>query len=110
MTAKNTAKKLEIDWFETNWKEELKLNITTVPELESYLSLSDDERKDLEEVADRHPMNIPRYYMELINPNDPEDPVRKLAVPTPPTLNASTPVCAHACPAWSAARVIWRAQ
>jgi len=27
-------------------------------------------------------MNIPRYYLDLIDPNDPHDPIRKLAVPT----------------------------
>ena len=36
----------------------------------------------MQEVLDNHPMNIPRYYLSLINPNDPNDPIRKLAIPT----------------------------
>lgn len=28
-----------------------------------------------------HPMNIPRYDLDLIDPDDPDDPIRKLAVP-----------------------------
>lgn len=81
MRSNSIARKFEINWFETRWQEELKQNITTVHELENYLPLSHDERKDLQEVADRHPMNIPRYYLDLIDPNDQDDPIRKLAVP-----------------------------
>ncbi len=35
----------------------------------------------LREVVDNHPMNIPRYYLSLIDENDENDPVRKLALP-----------------------------
>mgnify|MGYP000001415215 CR=1 FL=1 len=78
-----TAKKSTANnWHEINWKDELKNNITSVKELEDYLSLSEKEKKELSEVAERHPMNIPRYYLELINPADSEDPIRKLAVPS----------------------------
>lgn len=81
MRSTSAARKFEINWVDTGWQEELKQNITTVHDLENYLPLSHDERKDLQEVADRHPMNIPRYYLNLIDPNDPDDPIRKLAVP-----------------------------
>ena len=81
MRSTSAARKFEINWVDTGWREELKQNITTVHDLENYLPLSHDERKDLQEVADRHPMNIPRYYLNLIDPNDPDDPIRKLAVP-----------------------------
>ena len=33
-------------------------------------------------VVDNHPMNIPRYYLSLINDNDTNDPIRKLALPS----------------------------
>jgi len=69
-------------WMSNDWQTELQHNITTVNELEAYLPLSDAERHDLAEVANRHPMNIPRYYLELIDPRDPHDPIRKLAVPS----------------------------
>ncbi len=82
MRSESTAGKPEINWFDTGWQEELKQNITTVQELENYIPLSPDEKKDLREVAARHPMNIPRYYLDLIDPNDADDPIRKLAVPS----------------------------
>ena len=57
-----------------DWQAELRSNITTVDALEGYLQLSEAERSDLEQIATAHPMNIPRYYLELIDPADPEDP------------------------------------
>jgi len=69
-------------WMSNDWQSELQHNITTVSALEAYLPLSDAERRDLAEVVNRHPMNIPRYYLELIDPRDPDDPIRKLAVPS----------------------------
>jgi KamA family protein len=73
---------MEMNWLEMDWQQELQQNITTVSELEAFLPLRPDERKSLEKVATRHPMNIPRYYLDLIDPKDPHDPIRKLAVPS----------------------------
>lgn len=82
MDSAQARNKLDLNWFDVDWQEELKNNITSVAELETYLPLSQSEKKDLEEVTARHPMNIPRYYLELIDTDDPDDPIRKLAVPT----------------------------
>ena len=82
MQVKSAANNTDINWYEVDWKDELKNNITSVDGLEEYISLNTQEAKDIREVADRHPMNIPRYYLELINPNDPDDPIRKLAIPS----------------------------
>ncbi|PLX94996.1 MAG: KamA family radical SAM protein [Desulfuromonas sp.] len=82
MSSNNTAQKASDNWRDSDWQEELKQNITTVSELESHLPLSAEEKKALQGVADRHPMNIPRYYLGLIDPSDPNDPIRKLAVPS----------------------------
>ena len=69
-----------------DWQAELRSNITTVDALEGYLQLSEAERSDLEQIATAHPMNIPRYYLELIDPADPADPIRKMAIPAPEEL------------------------
>lgn len=78
----NTVEKAETNWLEVNWKNELTNNITSVGNLEDYIPLSESEKEALIKVAERHPMNIPRYYLELIDPEDPEDPIRKLAIPS----------------------------
>ncbi|MFQ5586524.1 MAG: KamA family radical SAM protein [Thermodesulfobacteriota bacterium] len=63
------------------WQEELTKNVTTVDELASYLPLSDEEINKLNRVVKKHPMSIPRYYLSLIDPDDPADPIRRLAIP-----------------------------
>ncbi|OEU64620.1 MAG: KamA family protein [Desulfobacterales bacterium PC51MH44] len=64
-----------------DWQKELKNNITSVDELKEYISLSSKEEADLHEIVDIHPMNIPRYYLSLINVENRQDPVRKLCIP-----------------------------
>ena len=71
----------DIDWTQLDWRKELKNNITTIDELLQYISLSSEEQVDLRKVIDIHPINIPRYYLSLINTENPEDPVRKLCIP-----------------------------
>lgn len=63
----------------THWKEELKNSFTTVEELEGIVDSG--EMGPLKTVTARFPMRIPRYYYDLIDPDDPDDPIRKLSVP-----------------------------
>lgn len=71
----------DIDWTQLDYRKELANHITTVDELMKYLPLSPEEEADLRKVVDIHPMNIPRYYLGLIDIENPEDPVRKLCIP-----------------------------
>ncbi len=75
------AKPLQEDWIDIDWKEELKNNITTLDELQQYIPLTATEKEELTDVVKAHPMNIPRYYLGLIDPADSQDPIRKLCVP-----------------------------
>ena len=77
----NTRSFSPSDWMAMDWKQELKNNVTTVDELKEYLPLSEEEEKSLREVADLHPLNIPRYYLSLVDADDPNDPVRRMCVP-----------------------------
>ncbi len=65
-----------------DWKKELKNNVTTVEELKQYFKISKTEEDELNEVIAKNPMNIPRYYLDLVDPDNPEDPIRKSAVPS----------------------------
>lgn len=67
----------------------LKKNISSLEELEKHLRLTSDERKKLQRVIGTHPMSITRYYMSLIDKNDQNDPIRRMAVPSPEELNLS---------------------
>lgn len=61
---------------------ELKNNITSIDGLRSYIDLHDDDVRDLKEVVNKHPMNITRYYLSLIDSQVKNDPIKKLAIPT----------------------------
>lgn len=65
-----------------DWREELKYNIKDVNELKKYMSLTDSEEKKIGEIIENYPMSITRYYMSLINKDDPEDPIRKMCIPS----------------------------
>ena len=69
------------DWSQVDWQKELKGNINSIDSLKQYIELTEAEDKILREVVDKHPMNIPRYYLSLIDENNPNDPIRKLALP-----------------------------
>ncbi len=72
---------------ELNWQDELSNNVTTLEELKEYIDLNAAEEMKLQKVIDKHPMSIPRYYLALIDQSDPNDPIRKMAVPTVDELN-----------------------
>ncbi len=65
-----------------NWQEELKDNITSVEEIKEHLHLDQDQISKLNQIESKHPMSITRYYLSLIDPEDSNDPIRKLIVPS----------------------------
>jgi lysine 2,3-aminomutase len=66
---------------------ELENGICAVEQLADYVDLSSNEKEQLEQVVQIHPMRVSSYYMSLINWNDPQDPIRKIAVPSSEELN-----------------------
>lgn len=73
---------LNINWFEANWQEELKNNISTIEQLKNYFPFSLKRESEIDEILGKHPMNIPRYYLSLIKSHDGNDPVEKLCIPS----------------------------
>ncbi|PLX76917.1 MAG: KamA family radical SAM protein [Desulfuromonas sp.] len=65
-----------------DWKKELQNNITTIDELINKIEITPAEELILREVVDAHPMNIPQYYLDLIDQDDPNDPIRKMCIPS----------------------------
>jgi len=66
------------DW--NNWKWQFKNRIITLEELKKYLPLTKEE--DDPKILETLRMAITPYYLSLIDPHDPYDPIRKQAVPT----------------------------
>ena len=55
--------------------------IRDVDQLSEYLKLNPDDAEKIREIAERYPFCVPPYYLGLIDPEDPEDPIRKICVP-----------------------------
>jgi len=64
-----------------NWRWQLSNRINTVEEFEKVLHLTDSERKALS-APNLFRVDITPYFISLIDPQDPDDPIRKQVVPT----------------------------
>ena len=62
-------------------------NISTLEHLRCYVDLSSEEMDQIKQIIQIHPMRISPYYLSLIDWNDPNDPIRKIAVPNFEELN-----------------------
>jgi len=67
------------DWF--NWKWQLKNRITKLEQLEQYLDLDADERAGCLFAKDKLALAITPYFFNLMDPKDPNDPIRRQVVP-----------------------------
>ncbi len=49
--------------------------------LGGLLNLSLEETKRIREISERYPICVPPYYLGLIDPKDPQDPIRRICIP-----------------------------
>jgi len=63
------------------WLEEQKYSISTPEQLADKIDISGKELAQLQKVCSRFRMQITPYYLDLIDFDDPKDPLRKMAVP-----------------------------
>ncbi len=69
------------------WEKELEESISTIAQLGDYIELTPEMEQQLQKIVAIHPMRITKYYMSLIDKYDPNDPIRKMAVPSEEELN-----------------------
>ena len=65
-----------------DWKWQVKNRIETLEDLKKYIKLTKNEEAGVKKTLATLRMAITPYYLSLINPKDPDDPVRKQAIPT----------------------------
>lgn len=65
-----------------DWKWQVKNRIETLDELKKYVKLTPEEEEGVAKSLQTLRMAITPYYISLINPDDPFDPVRRQAIPT----------------------------
>ncbi|MCR4665611.1 MAG: lysine 2,3-aminomutase [Paludibacteraceae bacterium] len=68
------------DWNDWHWQ--VRNRIETLDELKKYVQLTEEEQEGVRSVLSTLRMAITPYYLSLINPDDPYDPVRKQCIPT----------------------------
>jgi len=65
-----------------DWKWQTKNRIETLEELKKYIPLTKEEEEGAKKCLETFRMAITPYYLSLIDPTDPNDPIRIQAVPT----------------------------
>jgi hypothetical protein len=72
-----------------DWRWQLSNRLNTLEELEQVLNLTDDEREGLS-APDKFRVDITPYFVSLIDPDDPDDPIRRQVIPVGSELRAFT--------------------
>ncbi len=62
-------------------------SIASIEQLKQFTDLSSIEEKKLKKIVQKHPMRVTQYYLSLIDWNNPNDPIRKMAIPSIKELN-----------------------
>ena len=70
----------DVNW--RDWKWQFRNRITSIERLAQFIPLSAEEQAQLRLVTMRYPISVSPYYLSLIDPDDPEDPIRKQAIPS----------------------------
>ena len=65
-----------------DWKWQVRNRIETIDELKKYVSLTAEEEEGVKQTLKTLRMAITPYYLSLINPDDPHDPIRRQCIPT----------------------------
>ena len=64
-----------------DWKWQVKNRIETYEELSKYFTFEPEEAEGIKKALAKFRMAITPYYLSLIDPNDPFDPIRRQAIP-----------------------------
>lgn len=69
----------DAEW--NDWKWQVKNRIETYEELSKYFTFEPEEAEGIKKSLAKFRMAITPYYLSLIDPNDPFDPIRRQAIP-----------------------------
>jgi glutamate 2,3-aminomutase len=73
-------KATEADW--QDWRWQIKNRISTSDVLTKFLNLTPAEIKEIDQVGSKFRWSVSPYYLSLIDPDDPNCPVRMQAIPS----------------------------
>ncbi|WP_461829346.1 KamA family radical SAM protein [Aquifex sp.] len=69
----------EEEWRSYTWQ--IQNRIKTLEELKKYINLLPEEEEGIRRTRGLYPLAITPYYLSLVNPEDPNDPIRLQAIP-----------------------------
>jgi len=72
-----------------DWRWQLSHRLNTAEDIEKVLHLTDSERKAFQK-QDLFRVDVTPYYISLIDPEDPNDPVRKQIIPSSEEMDSFT--------------------
>ena len=65
-----------------DWKWHTKNRITDATTLSKVLNLSDEEKEEIDKIGEKYRWAVSPYYVSLMDPDDPMDPLRRQSIPT----------------------------
>jgi lysine 2,3-aminomutase len=68
----------DVQW--NDWRWQLSHRVNELAEIEQILRLTDDEREGLS-APDKFRVDVTPYFISLIDPDDPDDPIRRQVIP-----------------------------
>jgi lysine 2,3-aminomutase len=71
--------KLQPEW--QDWKWQFRHRIRDLDHLKQYVQVTPEEEKAFQVAGKNLPFAVTPYYLDLINPLDPRDPIRKTVIP-----------------------------
>ncbi len=72
-----------------HWTSLLAQGYQDIRKLSTFLHVSEEEIRTLEQVQEKYPLFVNPYYLSLIDPSDPDDPVRRMCIPSAEELYTS---------------------
>ncbi|MCL2140655.1 MAG: KamA family radical SAM protein [Dehalococcoidia bacterium] len=72
-----------------DWRWQFRNRVTTVEQLLKFIPLTSNECAQIRSVSAKYPLAITPYYLSLLEPSDPYDPIRLQSVPTIAELSKS---------------------
>lgn len=70
-----------------HWKQLTRTGCHDITDLADRLSLTPAELGQLQQVQETYPLLVNDYYLSLIDPADPDDPIRRLSIPSTEELD-----------------------
>jgi KamA family protein len=65
-----------------SWKDTLQLNVDTVDELDEFIAMTAEDAVAFEAISEKFPISSTRYYLNLIDKSNPDDPIKKMCIPS----------------------------